>query len=122
MSAPHAGMQLQSRIELDLIRSKLQDIFREIISMHNAILEMYDQLSPEEISPEAYLEEFENEMKQIMADQNNKHHSFKDMLSGQQIIEEEIRVKKEIDNKLYEEASEVIVLVDGQSSNPRDNQ
>ena len=62
---------------------------------------------------EIHLEEFENAMKQIMANTNNKHRDIEDMLSGQQLIEDEISVKKEIDNQLYEEAREIIVPVDG---------
>ena len=114
MSAPHARMQLQSGIERELVRSKLEDIFREIIFFYDAIREIKDQLSPEEIRPDAYLEDFENEMKQIIADRNKKHHVIEDMLSGQQIIEEEISVKKEIDNQLYADARKIIVPVDGQ--------
>ncbi len=78
--------------------------------MRDEVLVTYDQTR---MSPEEFLEEVENEMMQIMADQNYKYHFIKDMLSGQQIIVEEISAKIVIVDKLNEEISEVIVPVGG---------
>ena len=68
--------------------------------MHDEILEIYDQ--SDQMSPEEFLEEIENEMKKVMEETNQTQPVIEEKISEQQIIEDKISEKIVIDNILFE--------------------
>ncbi len=123
MSHPHAGMQYKTGNEEEPlyraqyeeslygfgpVRSKLKSIFKEIISLSEEILDMYDQTRDED-----FLDEVEIEMKEVNEERNREIDVIPAKISEQQIIEDQsdqISAKKDIEAKLYDTDSEVAFL------------
>ena len=115
MSAPHAGVQLRrDQYEaipygFNLVRPTLRNLFQEFILISEEICIIISQLDLEESYPT-----FEMDMQEMLEEMNQKQPVIEEKISYQQNVKGQISVKKVIENRIYEEDSEVSVPVYGQ--------